>query len=140
MPFGLCKAPTSFARLMQACFNEKTFEEHLNRLKMVLTCLRKHGLKFKLEKCNFKRKVTYLGHEVSGDGISPEPHKVDAGKEWPFPTTMKELRTFLGFASYHQIYCQLTKIAGPLHQLVNESLHELDYQETLQAIYSKVEH
>ena len=144
MPFGLCNAPASFARLMQACLNEQifqillvylddiliysqTFEEHLNRLEMVLARLQKHGLKLKLEKCNFlKRKVTYLGHEVSGDGISPEPQKVAAVKEWPVPTTVKELRTFLGFASYHRRFIDsFAKIAGPLHQLVNESLHEL---------------
>jgi len=84
---------------MQACLNEQifqilllffndiliylqTFEEHLKRLKMVLTHLRKHGFNLKLEKCNFfKRNVTYLGHEVSGEGISPEPQKVAAVKE-----------------------------------------------------------
>ena len=144
MPFGLCNAPASFARLMQACLNEQifqillvylddiliysqTFEEHLNRLEMVLARLQKHGLKLKLEKCNFlKRKVTYLGHEVSGDGISPEPQKVAAVKEWPVPTTVKELRTFLGFASYYRRFIDsFAKIAGPLHQLVNESIHEL---------------
>ena len=89
----------------------QTFKEHLERLEMVLTRVRKHGLKLKLEKCNFlKRKVTYLRHEVSGDGISSETQKVAALKEWPVPTTEKELGTFLGW---------------PLHQLVNESLHEL---------------
>ena len=144
MPFGLCNAPASFTRLMQACLNEQIFqillaylddiliysqtlEEHLNRLEMVLNRLQKRGLKLKLEKCNFrKRKVTYLGHEVSGDGISPEPQNVAAVKEWPIPTTVKELRTFLGFASYYRKFIDsLAKIAGPLHQLVNESLHEL---------------
>ena len=93
---------------------------------MVLARLQKHGFKLKLEKCNFlKRKVTYLGHEVSGDGISPEPQKVAAVKEWPVPTTVKELRTFLGFASYyHRFIDSFAKVAGPLHQLVNEFLHE----------------
>ena len=91
MPFGLCNAPACFARLMQACLNEqiflillvylddilifsKTFEEHLERLEMVLKRLREHGLKLKLEKCTFlRRRVTYLGHEVSGAGIAPDP-------------------------------------------------------------------
>ena len=115
---------------------------NLKRLEMVLTQLQKHGLKLKLEKFNFlKRKVNYLGHEVSGDGISPEPQKVAAIKEWPGPTAVKDLRTFLGFASYYLRFIDsFAKIAGPLHQFVNESLHELkDYQETFQAIYSKVE-
>lgn len=70
--------------------------------------------------------MTYLGHEVSENGISPEPQKIVAVKEWPVPTTVKELRTFLGFASYYRRFIDsFAKIAGPLHQLVNESLHEL---------------
>ena len=52
--------------------------------------------------------------------------KVAALKEWPVPTTVKELRTFLGFASYYRrVIDSFAKIAGPLHQLENESLHEL---------------
>ena len=88
---------------MQACLNEqifqillvylddilifsKTFEEHLERLEMVLTRLREHGLKLKLEKCTFlRRRVTYLGHEVSGAGIAPEPEKIAVVQEWPVP-------------------------------------------------------
>ena len=116
MPFGLCNAPACFAPLMQACLNEqifqillvylddilifsKTFEEHLERLEMVLKRLREHGLKLKLEKCTFlRRRVTYLGHEVSGAGIAPDPQKIAVVQEWPVPQTVKELRTFLGFA------------------------------------------
>ena len=144
MPFGLCNAPASFSRLMQACLNEQifqillvylddtlilsqTFEEHLERLQMVLERLRKHGLKLKMDKCNFlKREVTYLGHEVSGSGISPEAQKLAVVQQWPAPQTVKELRTFLGFASYYRRFiANFARIAGPLHQLVNNSLHEL---------------
>ena len=103
MPFGLCNAPACFAPLMQACLNEqifqtvlvylddilifsKTFEEHLERLKMVFKRLREHGLKLKLEKCTFlRRRVTYLGHEVSGAGIAPDPEKIAVVQECPVP-------------------------------------------------------
>ena len=150
MPFGLCNAPACFARLMQACLNEqifqillvylddilifsKTFEEHLERLEMVLKRLREHGLKLKLEKCTFlRRRVTYLGHEVSGGGIAPDPQKIAVVQEWPVPQTVKELRTFLGFASYYRRFIEsFAKIAGPLHQLVNNSLHELKVNKRL---------
>ena len=84
-----------------------------------------------------KRKVTYLGHEVSGDGISPEPQKVAAVKEWPVPTTMKKLGTFLGFVSCCRRFIDsFAKIAGPLHQLVNESLHELKIMKKLSAPFT----
>ena len=150
MPFGLCNAPACFARLMQACLNEqifqillvylddilifsKTFEEHLERLEMVLKRLREHGLKLKLEKCTFlRRRVTYLGHEVSGAGIAPDPQKIAVVQEWPVPQTVKELRTFLGFASYYRRFIEsFAKIAAPLHQLVNNSLHELKVNKKL---------
>ena len=146
MPFGLCDAPACFARLMQACLNEqifqiflvylddilifsKTFEEHLERLKMVLKRLREHGLKLKLEKCTFlRRRVTYLGHEVSGTGIAPDPQKIAVVQEWPIPQTVKELRTFLGFASYYRRFIEsFAKIAAPLHQLVTiHFIHVVD--------------
>ena len=107
MPFGLCNAPACFSRLMQAYLNEqifqillvylddilifsKTFEEHLERLEMVLKRLREHGLKLKLEKCTFlRRRVTYLGHEVSGAGIAPDPQKIAVVKSGQFPKLLR---------------------------------------------------
>lgn len=100
---------------------------------MVLKRLREHGLKLKLEKCTFlRRRVTYLGHEVSGAGIDPDPQKIAVVQEWAVPQTVKELRTFLGVASYYRRFIEsFAKIAAPLHQLVNNSLHELKINKKL---------
>ena len=144
MPFGLTNAPATFNRLMQRCLNEmifqillvylddiivfsETFDEHLERLDRVLTRLREHGLKLKPSKCCFLRaRVTYVGHQLSANGVSPDPDKIAAVEEWKVPSSVKELRSFLGFAGYYRRFVKgFAKIAGPLHELVNSCLHEL---------------
>ena len=140
MPFGLCNAPGTFQRLMQACLGDEffssllcylddilvyscTFEEHLLRLNLVFDKLRQHGLKIKPGKCEFFRsEVKYLGHRVTRDGVKPEPDKVEAVKTWPTPCNLKELRSFLGFASFYRRFVPgFSKIAGPLHTLVADT-------------------
>ena len=61
-------------------------EEHLKRLEEILQRLRAANLMLKPSKCHFfKRQVEFLGHIVSQDGVSTDPHKVEAVKEWPIP-------------------------------------------------------
>ncbi len=143
MPFGVCNGPSTFQRLMQAVMSDlifqvlivylddillfsKTFEEHLERLEMVLKRLAETGLKVKLGKCCFLQdSVRFLGHQVSVQGISPDPGKVAAVSNWKIPETVKELRSFLGFCSYYRKFIEgFSKIAGPLHDLVNVCLRE----------------
>ena len=144
MPFGLANAPATFQRLMQTAFHDllfdillcylddiiiyaKTFEDHLQRLDTVLRRLKTHGLKLQSKKCHFlKRQVSYLGHQVSKDGITPDPGKTQAIQDWTTPQTVKDLRSFLGFASYYRKFVPgFAKLAGPLHELVNSCLREL---------------
>lgn len=156
MPMGLTNAPATFQRLMQTCLNDyiflillvylddiivysNTFDEHIERLDRVFTRLREHGLKLKPEKCHFlRRKVTYVGHQISSDGVSTDPDKARAVSEWKPPTTIKELRSFLGFCSYYRRFVKdFAKIAGPLHQLVNNCLHELKEEKRLKVPFVK---
>ena len=144
MPFGSTNAPATFSRLMQRCLNELifqillvylddiivysgTFKEHLDRLDRVFVRLKEHGLKLKPTKCCFLReRVTYVGHQLSADGVSPDPDKVAAVAEWKVPASVKELWSFLGFVGYYRRFVsQFAQIAGPLHKLVNSCLHDL---------------
>ncbi|XP_049909748.1 retrovirus-related Pol polyprotein from transposon 412 [Epinephelus moara] len=137
MPFGLCNAPGTFQRLMQRIFGDQqcqslllylddivvfssTVEQHLERLKVVLGRLQQEGLKAKLGKCLFfQKQVHYLGHVISGNGVSTDPSKVEAVANWPIPTTAPELRYFLGFASYYRWFVEgFAKLAAPLHKAV----------------------
>lgn len=137
MPFGLCNAPSTFQRLMEHMFGDQRFQtlllylddiivfsstitQHLQRLEMVFVRLQQEGLKAKLEKCCFFRQhVSYLGHVVSKDGVSTDPAKISAVAEWKRPTTVAELRSFLGFASYYRRFVEgFAQLAAPLHRLV----------------------
>ena len=135
MPFGLCNAPSTFQRLMQRVFGDQqcqslllylddivvfssTFQQHLERLEVVLQWLQYEGLKAKLSKCSFfQHKVRYLGHIISAEGVSTDPGKVEVVASWQPPTTILELRSFLGFASYYRHFVEgFAKLAAPLHR------------------------
>ncbi|KAK3512896.1 hypothetical protein QTP70_028961 [Hemibagrus guttatus] len=139
MPFGLCNAPSTFQRLMERLFGDQQCQslllymddivvfsssvtQHLERLEVVLSRLKREGLKAKLTKCTFfQQEVRYLGHVISAKGVSTDPSKVEAVRQWQRPTRVTELRSFLGFASYYRRFVEgFTKLAAPLHRLVAE--------------------
>lgn len=95
---------------------------HLRRLEGTLQKLQKHGLKVKLEKCKFLQKeVKFLGHVITEDGVRTDPDKVKVVAEWPVPTTLHDLRSFLGFASnYRRFVGGYSSVAAPLHDLVSK--------------------
>ena len=81
----------------------KTIDEHFDRLDAVFRRLKENGLKLKGSKCEFfKTEVKYLGFVVSEEGIKPDEEKIEAVKNWPEITNVKELRKFLGFTSYYR--------------------------------------
>ena len=98
----------------------RTLEEHLYRLKAAISKLRAAGLKLKPTKCDlFRQQINYLGHVVSKEGVSTDPDKIKAVKEWPQPTTVTEVRSFLGFVSYYRRFIPtFSKVAKPLNKLL----------------------
>ena len=97
----------------------KSFKEHVVRLEAVFHRLRTAGLKLKPTKCHvFQRRVVFLGHVLSENGIKPDPVKVFAVVEWPIPKSLTEVRSFIDLASYYRSFVKtFSKVAAPLHEL-----------------------
>lgn len=138
MPFGLCNAPATFQRLMQRCLGNMVndslliylddvvvfspdFDSHVHHLEEVFRRLNQHGLKLQPRKCHlFQREVTYLGHVISERGVATDPAKTAAVRDWPVPQTVKQVKSFLGFAGYYRRFIPaFSKIAAPLNALTH---------------------
>ena len=116
-PFGLAQAPAYFQRLVNEVLLGLTFafgylddilvyspdmETHLEHLRSLFVKLREADLKFKEVKCNFlKKHIQYLGHIVSGKGITPVPEKLESIQKMPPPKTPEEVKQFLGLIGYY---------------------------------------
>jgi len=139
MPFGLCNAPSTFQRLMELVLAglhwniclvylddiiiySRTVKEHLEHLRQVFGRLRTAGLKLKPSKCFLLRKsVHYLGHILSEGGVETDPQKTLSVEKWSAPTSVEELRQFLGLATYYRKFVKnFAHIAAPLHRLTEK--------------------
>ncbi|GKC97571.1 hypothetical protein Tco_1167846, partial [Tanacetum coccineum] len=87
-----------------------TREEHEDHLRIVLEILSQEKLYAKFSKCDFwLGQVAFLGHIVSANGITMDPAKVEAITKWPRPTTVTEVRSFLGLAGYYRRYVEIVR-------------------------------
>ena len=137
MPFGLTNVGASFYRLMEMCIGDQqyitllfylddicifveTADQMLDRIELVFSRLKEFNLKIKPKKSHFfQTSITFQGHILSANGISPNPEKVAKIKDWPTPKTPKEVHSFVGLASYyHKFIPNFAKWAGPLYALI----------------------
>ena len=100
------------------------FEAHLAHLRRVLDRLIQVGLKLKPQKCHFLcPEVDFLGYLITPQGIHPNPQKVAAVREYPVPKSVKEVRQFVGFASYYRRLVRgFSRVAQPLHALTRKGV------------------
>ena len=94
----------------------KNEEEHARHLHIILQRLREHQLYAKFSKCDFwLKEVPFLGHVISAEGISIDPSKVQDALDWKAPTSVPEIRSFLGLAGYYRRFIpEFSKIAKPM--------------------------
>ncbi|KAL4010684.1 hypothetical protein IC575_027695 [Cucumis melo] len=136
MSFGLTNAPAVFMDLMNRVFKDfldqfvivfiddiliysKTEAEHEEHLHQVLETLRAHKLYAKFSKCEFwLKKVTFLGHVVSSEGVSVDPGRAVTNR---LGRLIGEIRSFLGLAGYYRRFVEdFSRIASPLTQLTRK--------------------
>ncbi|KAL0544064.1 hypothetical protein IC582_019175 [Cucumis melo] len=139
MSFGLTNAPAVFMDLMNRVFREfldtfvivfiddiliyfKTEAEHEEHLRIVLQTLRDNKLYAKFSKCEFwLKQVSFMSHVVSKAGVSVDPAKIEAVTGWTRPSTVSEVRSFLGLAGYYRRFVEnFSRIATPLTQLTRK--------------------
>lgn len=122
-----------------------SLEAHVDHLRQVFQWLQADKWKLKLSKCTFAREsISYLGHIISRQGLSTDPTKIHAVIDWPAPSSVRQLRGFLGLAGY---YCKFVRnfsiIAKPLTDLLKKdklfvwtSTHEEAFTVLKQALCS----
>jgi hypothetical protein len=141
IPFGLTNAPSTFMSLMDEVLRafidkfmviyfddiliySKSYDAHLEHLSAIFNILRDAHLFGNLEKCTFcNDHVSFLGYVVTSRDIEVDKAKIVAITSWPLPTTVTQVRSFLGLAGFYQRFVRdFSTIAAPLHGLTKNGV------------------
>lgn len=136
-PMGLMGSPASFSRLMELILAEaknvitfiddvlihsRTHQEHIPHVSNALRCIKKANLKLNPSKCIFgASEVAYLGHTLTSNGIKPGKDKAGAIRAAKPPTSVKQVKSFMGLCNYFRGYInRFATRAAPLFALTRQ--------------------
>jgi hypothetical protein len=146
MFFGLCNSPNTFQEIMNAIYKtviafweargtiihiymddiaiamSGSREDHIQAVQDILNVAREHDLYFKPEKCIFHApSIDYLGVIIEKGMTRMDPVKITGIKNWPIPTKVKDVRSFLGFCNFYRPFIQgFAHLAHPLNELTRK--------------------
>ena len=135
LPFGISSASEIFQRTMEEilsglkgveCYQDdillhsKTKQEHEALKKLVKDRVKKAGMELNEKKCEYnKESIEFLGHIVDGTGLKPCPSRVEAINNFEAPSSLEQLRRFLGMITYiGRFIPDLSTVIHPLNQLL----------------------
>ena len=120
MPMGISGAPITYSKFMSKilgdldfvavyiydiCIFREAANQHMDHLKIVMQRLERVNIKLNLDKCQwFTNKVELLGHNITPEGIRPNPKKIEAIRKRQRPRNLRDLRSFLGMTNYYRNY------------------------------------
>jgi hypothetical protein len=159
MTFGLCNAPATFQSFINSIFTDLADQGHLvvylddillfhstlqdlhELTHEVLRRLAKYDLYLKSEKCFFNQNsIKYLEVIVFEGNVCMDPAKVQGITQWPCPTKVKEIQSFLGFCNFYRCFIHdYSKIAHPLHQLTKKDT-PFDWTAACQSAFNTLIH
>ena len=136
LPFGMCNAPATFQRMVNHLVQgldgvyaylddivvvSETWEEHVDKLRVLFDRLRSLGLTINLAKSTFaKAQVKYLGHVIGSGQILPKSTNIQTILDYPKPKNRKEVMRFIGMTSYYRRFCKnFSAVAHPLINLTS---------------------
>ncbi|KAJ9535161.1 hypothetical protein OSB04_un001760 [Centaurea solstitialis] len=153
MPFGLCNAPATFQRCMVSIFSDyveniievfmddftvygNSFSECLDNLTKILKRCIETKLVLNYEKCHFMvNQGIVLGHVISERGIEVDKAKIDVIKSLPYPSSVREVRSFLGHAGFYRRFIKdFSKITRPLCELLQKEV-DFDFNEVCKSSF-----
>ncbi|GKD95410.1 ty3-gypsy retrotransposon protein, partial [Tanacetum coccineum] len=155
MPFGLTNAPSTFQSAMNDLFRpvlhhfvlvffddiliySRNRAEHYTHLRYVFHKLQQNHFHAKASKCVFGvTDISFLGHRISGQGVSPEAEKIAAIQQWPQPSSFTTIRAFLGLTGYYRCFVpHYAHIAAPLTDILK--LKEFKWTDKADAAFKEL--
>ncbi|CAH8536585.1 unnamed protein product [Dicrocoelium dendriticum] len=155
MPFGLSNAAQTFQRFIHEVTRglegvypylddiliaSSSDEEHLHHLDALFQRLTQHGVTVNPDKCELgQSSIDFLGHRISASGIEALPDKIQALKDYPAPSSFKQLRRFLGLVNYYRRFIpNCASIVQPMTDLLRGKQRSFHFPDDAKLSFEKL--